>query len=534
MILRFPLALTVTLLSSAPFAFCLSTADIPNDTPVSSLVSSANALLARGNFYDALVYFDVAISRDPQNYLTIFKRGAAYLSLGKTSQATQDFDRVLAIKPGFEGALLQRAKIKAKRADWTAARDDYMSAGRTDGQEIADLEEARDAAAKAVEAEGRGDWEACVTHAGVAIMTASTALHLRQLRARCRLEKGEVHEAVADLAHVLQISPGSIQPHLQISASMFYSMVDTEKALTQMRKCLHSDPDSKPCKKLFRREKVLDKTFAKIKQLMEKRQFTSASKLLVGTGDDVGLIQDVRDDIKEFKENGYIHKNSPDGLLHTLVEMTCEAYSEMKSHKKAQAFCDEALAQNPNSLPALLSKAARQLDNEEFEACIQTLNHAKEHAVGGAQHPRTAELLNKAHVLFKRSKQKDYYKVLGVSRDADDREIKHTYRKLTKQFHPDKVAQLGGNKEEAEKKMASINEAYEVLSDPELRQRFDNGDDPNSQEGQQQHPFHGSPFGGAGGQQQFFFSGGGFPGGGAGGSGGGGFKFEFPGGFPFP
>ncbi|KAI9787656.1 MAG: hypothetical protein M1839_000187 [Geoglossum umbratile] len=529
MILRFPsFALTVTLLSSAPLTFCLSAADIPSDTPVSSLVSSANALLAKGEFYDALTYFDVAISRDPQNYLTIFKRGATYLSLGKNAQATQDFDRVLGIKPGFEGALLQRAKIMARKGDWEAARDDYKAAGKTGGQEIAGLEEAQGAATLAVEAEQKGDWEGCVSNAGVAIMTASAALHLRQLRARCRSEKGEVHEAVADLTHVLQISPGSIEPHLQISATMFYSMADPEKALAQVRRCLHSDPDSKPCSKLFRREKILDKVFTKIKQFVEKRQFNSAAKLLVGVGDDVGLIQDVRDDIKEFKELGYIHKNSPEGLLQTLIEMTCEAYGEMKNFKKAIPYCEEALAQDPNSLAALLVKATHLLEIDDFESCIQTLNHAKDHAPGGAQHPRLSELFSKAHNLLRRSKQKDYYKVLGVNRDADDRDIKRTYRRLTKQYHPDKVAQSGGNKEEAEKKMASINEAYEVLSNPELRQRFDNGDDPNSHEGQQ-HPFHGSPFGGGGGQQFFYSGGGGFPGGFPGGV-----KFEFQGGHGFP
>lgn len=116
--------------------------------------------------------------------------------------------------------------------------------------------------------------------------------------------------------------------------------------------------------------------------------------------------------------------------------------------------------------------------------------------------------------------------MLGVARDADERQIKSAYRKLSKQFHPDKAAKQGIGKEEAEKKMASINEAYEVLSDPELRRRFDMGDDPNSHE-QQANPFHGSPFGGGhpfgGGGQQFHFK---FPGSG------GGFQ-GFPGGFPF-
>ena len=80
--------------------------------------------------------------------------------------------------------------------------------------------------------------------------------------------------------------------------------------------------------------------------------------------------------------------------------------------------------------------------------------------------------------------------------------------------------------------MAAINEAYEVLSDPELRARFDRGDDPNNPEQQQGGPFHGSPFGQGGGGQQFVFKqgGGGFKFQGGGGGGGG---FNFPGGFGF-
>ncbi|KAI9676922.1 MAG: hypothetical protein M1817_006761 [Caeruleum heppii] len=527
MILRYPaLAVTAALLSAAPFSFALSPSEIPSDTPISALVSSANAHLAKGNFNDALTYFDVAITRDPQNYLTIFKRGATYLSLGKNAQATQDFDRVLLIKPDFEGALLQRAKIKGKNADWNAARQDYITAGKSEGQEIADLEEAEGAAKLAMDAEKAGDWEGCVTNAGVAIMTASTALGLRQLRARCRLERGEVHEGVSDLAHVLQISPGSTEPHLQISSMMFYALGDTEKGLAQIRRCLHSDPDSKPCSKLFRREKVLNKEYAKIKSLMEKRQFNSAAKLLVATGEDPGLIQDVRDDVKEFKESGLIHKNSPNDLLGQLLEMTCEAYSEMNNQKKATPFCTEALSFDPNSLPALISAAKRAIDSDDFEAAINHLNHAKEHHPASSAIP---PLLNNAHTLLKRSKTKDYYKVLGVDRSADERTIKRAYRHLTRQHHPDKAQKSGVSKEDAEKKMASINEAYEVLSDPELRARFDNGDDPNSQE-QQGSPFQGSPFGGGGGGQQFFFrngpGGGGFPGGGQ-------FKFS-GGGFQFP
>lgn len=197
----------------------------------------------------------------------------------------------------------------------------------------------------------------------------------------------------------------------------------------------------------------------------------------------------------------------------------------MNNLKKAQLYCDEALTHNPNCLPALIGKATRELDADDFEAAIRTLNQAKEHHSASQ---KVNELLNKAQTLLKRSKQKDYYKVLGVSRDADEREIKRAYRKLSKEFHPDKAAQLGVTADDAQKKMASINEAYEVLSDPELKARFDQGDDPNDQTQGGGNPFQGSPFRqGPGGQPIFFQQRGG-------GGGGGGFKFQQQGGFNFP
>ncbi|KAL8742405.1 MAG: hypothetical protein Q9190_005101 [Brigantiaea leucoxantha] len=516
-------------LFTAPFVAGISPSEIPLDTPIASLIASAKAHLAQGQANDALTYFDVAVARDPKNYLTLFQRGATYLSLGRNAQASQDFDKVLSIRPGFEGALIQRAKIRSKNADWAAARQDYEAAGKSGSIELAQLEEAEGASRLAFDAEKASDWEGCIGQAGSAIVIASTALSLRQLRARCRFERGEVLEGTSDLAHVLQIAPESVDPHLQISSMMFYSVGDMEKGLNQIRKCLHSDPENKACSKLYRREKQIDKTMKQVTALKEKRQFNSAVKLLVGTGEDTGLLQDVKEEISLGKDAGHIHKNSPDDLYGSLVEMTCELYTEMNNKKKALPYCTEALKINPNSLYGLIAQSQRQMDTEDFEAAVQTLNLAQE------QHPSASQiqsLLQKAQVQLKRSKTKDYYKVLNVANDADDRTIKRAYRTLTKKYHPDKTAAQGVPKEEAEKKMASINEAYEVLSDPELRARFDRGDDPNDNE-QQGQPFHGSPFGQGPGGQQFFFRQGG--GGGGGGFPGGGFKFQQgEGGFQFP
>jgi len=63
----------------------------------------------------------------------------------------------------------------------------------------------------------------------------------------------------------------------------------------------------------------------------------------------------------------------------------------------------------------------------------------------------------------------DYYQVLGVNRNATEEEIKKAYRKLARKYHPD----VNPNDKEAHKKFQQINEANEVLSDPEKRKKYD-------------------------------------------------------------
>jgi len=65
---------------------------------------------------------------------------------------------------------------------------------------------------------------------------------------------------------------------------------------------------------------------------------------------------------------------------------------------------------------------------------------------------------------------KDYYGILGVPEDADPKEIKRAYRKLAREYHPDANR---ANRADAEARFKEINEAYQVLSDPEKRARYD-------------------------------------------------------------
>ena len=73
----------------------------------------------------------------------------------------------------------------------------------------------------------------------------------------------------------------------------------------------------------------------------------------------------------------------------------------------------------------------------------------------------------------KKAKRKDYYKILGVAKDAKEDEIKKAYRKQALKWHPDKNSGSEEQKAEADKNFKDIGEAYGVLSDSQKKARYD-------------------------------------------------------------
>ena len=67
------------------------------------------------------------------------------------------------------------------------------------------------------------------------------------------------------------------------------------------------------------------------------------------------------------------------------------------------------------------------------------------------------------------AEKRDYYEVLGVSKSASADEIKKAYRKMAKKYHPD----VNPDNKEAQAKFTEVNEAYEILSDPEKKSKYD-------------------------------------------------------------
>ncbi|KAK5002570.1 hypothetical protein LTR28_011258, partial [Elasticomyces elasticus] len=87
--------------------------------------------------------------------------------------------------------------------------------------------------------------------------------------------------------------------------------------------------------------------------------------------------------------------------------------------------------------------------------------------------PGIAREVRGAELELKKSKRKDYYKILGVDKEADETAIKKAYRRLAIVHHPDK----NPGDEEAAERFKDVGEAYETLSDSQKRARYDSGED---------------------------------------------------------
>ncbi|ORY91754.1 hypothetical protein BCR35DRAFT_299071 [Leucosporidium creatinivorum] len=506
------------------------------DLPIAQLLNIANAALTSGKSASALTIYDYCLERDPSDFATLYKRATVRLATGQWGKAKEGFHEVLAVKE-WDQAHLQLAKLHAKLGEFDQAKKEVdtfleMSKG-SDSKEVTEARALRKqilnaqkelvAARKALKAKSP-KLDTCLASASSAITVAPNSEELRLLRAECYLLAREWDSTIGDLSRASALSP-SLPPHLLLRLSLVSSLfLDNGReipadALLPVKRCLSSDPDSKPCRGAFKSLKALEKELAKLRNWVDGARWTEAAVVLAGSSKSEGVIKTVKSLISQYQQPLPTSPDAPaplptdadlpdlSPLLGRVSSDLCRAYISLGQTRKASAACEEALRINPEDVWGLVGRADKLMADEEWEEAVRALTSAFE-ATGRSDRDILGRL-QKAQRLLKQSTAKDYYKVLGVSRDADAKTIKRAYRKGTLKAHPDKE---GGSEE----KMAALNEAYEVLSNPELRERFDNGEDPNDPHSQNQgHPFQqgGNPFGG-GHPFQGFFQQGGFPGGG--------------------
>lgn len=265
-----------------------------------------------------------------------------------------------------------------------------------------------------------------------------------------------------------------------------------------------------------------------------KRQLTGVGKNSIKTNYDYLIYF-----VEEFKASANM-KSDPKLIL-DLNKFICESYIQTNDFKTANKVCGKV--DDATFLPKYIPEIDKLLSQQKFQEVDQIMKkfpaNTKQTKLFQSRYEKVETYLNEQHRKQQQQQQQrfhqqqqqqrqrqqqqarpskpknDYYKVLDVSRDADEKTIKRAHRTQTLKYHPDKYKGSDLTPEQIEAKMQEVNLAYEVLSNPEMRERYDRGDDPNDPMGG---GGGGNPFGGQrpggnpfGGNFQFNFgNGGGF------------------------
>ena len=530
------LLLTLLPLLALPLAV-LAEAAAGDGKSHSQLLTEATVLLTSGKYGDAITALDSAIALEPDHYLTYYRRATALLSLGRSASALADLEKLLELNPSFANAWLQKGKIYAKEGDLLKAKDatdkflknasaSTKQREKDEGHKLksditraieqqATLQKAHSGANAAVEkilqkSKNRSEVgkqmaadpriqahsTTCVEAATAMLEVSVNHLDARRFRADCNLWKNSLEDAMADWSRTVNLSP-STTLHLRLSALSYFVFGEKEAGRLHLKNCLHSDPDNKACAQAHRKIKGYERSFKKLQNFKEGGTWRPVLSVL--KGGKVGG-KTIREEITDYIQND-LSQPVADGeepvipqvvsdaverseLLFSLLKDQCKAHVELDEITKALPLCEQVLLREPDNIDAHVAKGEIAMKAEEYEEAVREFTAAFQK--GGNQDRNIHAKLTKAQKRLKLQNTKDYYKVLGVARDADARTIKKAYRTLARKNHPDK----GGS----QKKMAEINEAFGVLGNDELRQRYDLGDDPNDPAGQAGQGGYGNPF----------------------------------------
>lgn len=226
---------------------------------------------------------------------------------------------------------------------------------------------------------------------------------------------------------------------LVLRARGFYGQGDNDKALQVLRMAIDCDPDFKDAIKWLKVVKNLNKMKEEGNSNYKSGRWQAA--------------------IEKYTEAlGVDPANKATNAK--ILQNRALCYNKLKDYQKAIEDCDEALRLDLGYTKARKTKANALGGAEKWEEAVREWKAIAEADPSDTSAQREAR---KAELEHKKSLRKDYYKILGVDKEADDNTIKKAYRRMAIQYHPDKNP---GNAE-AEAKFKDVSEAYETLSDPQ-------------------------------------------------------------------
>ncbi|KAL3787333.1 hypothetical protein ACHAWO_006259 [Cyclotella atomus] len=468
------------------------TADAADLSP-GKLRSLGESALMERDYATATSYYRQAIELEPSNAVNWYKLFNCHKRQRLLADALDDITNAVLVemqsektKSGDTKKLMEYREQKAKllvglgRCEEAIQEYKLLDVSET---RVKDTEKAMGCAQyinMANASISREDWQSATNELKEALnflSSPSDAPDLLFLLARSQFHIQDYYGAISDTGKLLKAYPQHLEAYA-LRGDSYWRLNEVEMAGKHFREGLKLDPEHDGCKAGHRQMKKVTKKDKKGDEHFAKGNYKQAID---------AWWEAMNDDLS------HLHFVRP-----TLLKVV-KAHIKLGEYDKAVEEANKHV-ENEESVEGLHALGEALIAGEKFDEAIRTYQRAMEIAPDGEKR-QCQQKVEEAQVALKQSKEKNYYKILGVQRNADLKQIKKEYKKLALQWHPDK----NEDKEKAEKMFQDISEAYEVLSDKEMRAKYDRGEPvfENQGHGGGGHHFHPNHFfhhGGGGGQ----------------------------------
>ncbi|KAI8634724.1 hypothetical protein F5Y19DRAFT_122182 [Xylariaceae sp. FL1651] len=431
---------------------------VPSDAEqAENFKSLGNKSFKERQYKKAITEYTKAIELMPDSPTYLSNRAAAYMSDGQYEAALEDCSRSVDLDPHNAKFLLRLARI-------------YTNLGRPDeamttfnriqppasAKDMAAAKEMQHHVKAAQDALNSGTSGSMVIHAldqaeKLLAPGASRPRKWQLMRGNAYLKMGGVNS----LGEAQNVAMGLLRQNSQdpealvLRGRALYAQGENDKAIQHFRKALSGDPDFKDAVKWLRTVQRLDRM---------KEEGNADYK--------AGRWQAALDKYTAALDVDPTNRGTNSKLLQNRA--LCRL--KLKQYDQAVADCERAISLDPTYMKARKTKANAYGQAEKWEDAVREWKRIQEL---DPEDRSIVKEIRKAELELKKSQRKDYYKILGIAKDSDDATIKKAYRKLAIIHHPDK----NRDDEGAAERFKDIGEAYETLSDPQKRARYDSGED---------------------------------------------------------
>eukprot|EP01029_Cantina_marsupialis_P030569 TRINITY_DN8314_c0_g1_i1.p1 TRINITY_DN8314_c0_g1~~TRINITY_DN8314_c0_g1_i1.p1 ORF type:complete len:491 (+),score=162.62 TRINITY_DN8314_c0_g1_i1:102-1574(+) len=476
--------------------FMLGSLCFAEDKNIKRLKNQADGLLHNNQVDEAIKVFNQVIEAEPGVARNYYKRYRAFLRARNYRSAVNDLNQALSLDDSFTLGYIQRGKLLILTGECQKAVEDLSMAHKLAPKKRNVVEE-RQRASKCIQLSEmipqyvrQGNIPYAFQLYEQLLDISSASIEFLMGYAQLQYDHGDKSEAQRQAGEVLKIDENHFEALLLRGRAFFED--NLEMTMIHFQMALRLDPENKSVKTEYRKIKGIKKAVTKGREAVEKNDYKETIEWFTILLERIDAT------------SGVYYNEGVEGL--------CKAYSLDNQTEKAEDFCKQAVKANDSNPENFFYLGEALHGKGDFDMALH--NYRRAHELD-KQNRTYIDAIHRAETSIKQASQKNYYKILGVARNASKSEIKKAYRKLALEYHPDKQKDDAA-REEAQQMFHDIAEAYEVLSDEDLRARYDRGEDISQPEQQQGHGHPGGfnfhNFGGGGHQQQ---------------GGGGGFKFHF-------